>query len=73
MILVKGRTCPMCQVAENFVEENGIDIEVMFNDEIMETVAELGIMSVPSIIDEDNDNKVYRGLQEVMPFLETLK
>lgn len=72
MILVKGRTCPMCQVAENAIKEAGITVEEVYNDEVPELVSELGIMSVPSLVVEET-NSVYRGLAEILPFLQNLK
>lgn len=60
--LFTSDTCAYCPIVKNQLKSKGIEYSHVNVDDSPELASEHGIMSVPSIVDENN--QVYRGLQE---------
>lgn len=62
--LFTSTNCAYCPIAKNQLEAKNIEYSHVNIDDSPELASEHEIMSVPSIVDENN--QVYRGLQECL-------
>lgn len=62
--------CTKCPVVKNMLEGNGIEYTNIDIDESPEIAGSLGVMSIPTIVDNTNgDMKVYTGQQACLQFI----
>ena len=75
IVLVTTKTCPNCRSAKNYLNDAGIDYDVILADEPDgEKIArEYNIMQAPTLIVPDQDDtgvKLYENVSNIREFLE---
>lgn len=53
MKLVVGKHCGACRALESWMDENGIQLDKMIAEDNMDTVQELGVKSLPTLVLDD--------------------
>lgn len=65
--------CTKCPIVKQQLGTKNVEVEYINNDQDPELASELGIMSVPSIIDNRNGSEIqFVGLNECMALVSTL-
>ena len=70
LTLFTSETCAFCPVVKSQLVEKKVDFDLVSIDDSPELASEHGIMSVPSIV--DSDNQVHRGLQASLKVVDAL-
>ena len=75
MILITTKTCPNCKSAKNYLNEKGVDYEVVLADEEegANIARKYNIMQAPTLIvpDEMDDGvKLYENVSSIRSFLD---
>lgn len=68
--LVTADWCTKCPIVKNAIIGTGIEVEFIDAEQQPEIPSELGIMSLPTLIDNrDGEPKIYAGLSSSMKFV----
>lgn len=68
--LLTTKTCTYCPMVKSMIEDKGLDIEYVDVEENPEVAMEVMVMSVPTIIDNRNDDLLtHVGQQASMKFV----
>ena len=68
--LVTADWCTKCPLVKGAIIDKGIEVEFIDAEQQPEIPSELGIMSLPTLVDNrDGESKVYAGLSASMMFV----
>jgi len=67
MKLVVGKHCGACRALEGWLDENNIQLDKMIAEDNMETVQELGVKTLPTLVLDDNT--LIKGNETIKEYL----
>jgi len=67
MKLVVGKHCGACRALESWLDENNIRLDKMIAEDNMETVQELGVKTLPTLVLDDNS--LIKGNETIKEYL----
>lgn len=73
MILITTKTCHNCAEAKNRLNAAGVEYELVYGEERPDIARKYKVMSVPALIDTENDGKKYVGVNEIIGFIQGRK
>lgn len=70
LTLFTSTNCAYCPIVKNQLETKGVDYHLVNVDDNPELASQLGIMSVPTIVDEEEN--IFTGLNKSLEKINTL-